>query len=135
MRPLTTALRISYNTSAEIPAELVESMENSDWYTGVDANLMGMFLLLAPVLHCLLVFLLSATTVQDFLSLAACEQAPSAKNRKTRGMISWGKLDWRSRVRLLYLRLIHCLTTGLVPWVLREWDVESKNIMFAEKNF
>lgn len=108
-------------------------MKNSDWYTGVDANLIGMFALLAPVVHCLAIFLLSATTVEDFFSLAACE---IQENRTTWGKkIVWSDLKWQSRFRLLYLRLIHCLTTGLVPWVLRDWDVEASNNTDPEKNF
>ena len=89
-------------------------------YTGVDANLTGMFMLLAPVVHCLLVFLLSATTVEDFLSLPAYEISEDMEDMENPGtMISWSELNWKSRLRLLNLRLIHCLTTGLVPWVLR----------------
>ena len=79
---------------------------------------MGMFMLLAPVLHTLLVFLLSAATVEDFLSLSSYEISEEMENRGTM-MISWTELGWQSRVRLLNLRLIHCLTTGLVPWVFR----------------
>ena len=86
-------------------------------YTGVDANVMGMFMLLAPVVHCLLVFLLSATTVEDFLSLSGYERSEDMEGQKT--MTSWRELDWQNRLRLLNLRLIHCLTTALVPWVFR----------------
>ena len=60
----------------------------------------------------------------------------------------WSELDWMNRLRLVYLRFTHCLTTGLVPWVqrcdffigidikFRDWDFESREgITGAEKNF
>ena len=87
-------------------------------YTGWDANSMGLLMLLSPFFHCLAVFVLSAATVRDFLSLAACE-IPKEKGKTWRTKRTWRELGWQNRLRLVYLRLIHCLTTGLVPWVLR----------------
>ena len=78
---------------------------------------MGVLMLLAPFLHCFAVFFFSATTVRDYLSLAANEIPKEYGKRE--GKKAWSELGWPNRLRLLYLRLIHCLTTGLVPWVLR----------------
>ena len=110
---------------------------------------MGVLMLLAPFLHCIAVFFFSATTVRDYLSLAANEIPKEYGKRE--GKKAWSELGWPNRLRLLYLRLIHCLTTGLVPWVLRleakhliysilhilfrDWDVERRTFKYAEKNF
>ena len=87
-------------------------------YTGWDANSMGIVMLMGPFLHCTAVFLLSAATVRDFLSLAPSE-IPKENGKTWRTKRTWRELGWQNRLRLVYLRLIHCLTTGLVPWVLR----------------
>lgn len=101
----------------------------------MSANGVRVVIKLAPLLHCLAVFLMEATTVRYFLSLAPCEM-PKEKGKIWKKPQSWKELSWENRIRLLYLRLVHCLTTVLVPWVQRDWDFESrKDITDAEKNF
>ena len=79
---------------------------------------MGVVMLTVPFLHCLAVFILSATTVRGFLSLAPYER-PREEGKIWTTEKPWIEMTWKNRLRLLYLRLVHCLTTGLVPWVLR----------------
>ena len=87
-------------------------------YTGLSANGVRVVIKLAPLMHCLAVFLMEATTVRYFLSLAPCEM-PKEKGKIWKKPQSWKELSWENRIRLLYLRLVHCLTTVLVPWVQR----------------
>ena len=81
-------------------------------YTGMSAGSVGTLLMVAPLLHCLLVFFASVLLVPGYLSLGAREMGRSKGG-------PWSSLSIREKLRLCYLRSIHCLTTGLVPCVLR----------------
>jgi len=102
-----------------LDSQLVEDIQHHTWYTGISPSTAGTLLLLLPVFHCILVFLLSCLLVPGFLQLQDRERKVWRIGRQGR---SWSSLRTWDRVRLLYNRIIYCLTTLLVPRVFRDWD-------------
>ena len=123
MLPYTTDITMAYSDDLResIGDDVLKTMNNPDWYTGLSCWYAGITFILFPFLHTILVISYKSFTVKGFF--------PSC-----------------GRVSMFYRRLIHCLNGILVPIIWKDWDererksvigfyqVEWKNVRKEYKN-